>query len=147
MNPLLKEILECAYCKNDLPLAPKPILSFEPGAKILIAGQAPGRRAHDTGMPWNDASGDRLREWLGVDKPVFYDPKIFAIVPMGFCYPGTGKSGDLPPRPECSRLWSDKVNGALRKIELKIVIGAYAQKHYLPATADNLTATVKSWKK
>ncbi len=146
MNPLLQEIRACTHCAADLPLPPKPILDFAPSARILIAGQAPGRRAHDRGIPWDDASGDRLREWLGVDKAAFYDPTVFAIVPMGFCYPGTGRSGDLPPRPECAPLWAAKIARVLRRIEFKVIIGAYAQEHHLAAQGATLTDTVKAWR-
>ena len=126
-------------------MAPKPILSFSAAAKILIAGQAPGRRAHDSGVPWNDASGARLRQWLGVTDEEFYDASRFAIVPMGFCYPGTGKSGDMPPRPECAELWSETVDKHLKNIELKVVIGAYAHSHYLAGAHDSLTETIQHW--
>ncbi|MDX1269428.1 MAG: uracil-DNA glycosylase family protein, partial [Oceanisphaera sp.] len=95
-SALMQRILACQTCAKNLPLAPKPILQTDPRASILIAGQAPGRRAHDCGVPFDDASGDRLRSWLGVDRATFYDPARFAIVPMGFCYPGKGRGGDAP---------------------------------------------------
>ena len=145
-DALLKKIRGCTHCQAVLPLAPKPTLSFSIDSKILIAGQAPGRRAHNSGVPWSDASGARLRQWLGVTDEEFYDTSRFAIVPMGFCYPGTGNSGDLPPRPECAELWSEKVRKHLKNIELKVVIGTYAQAHYLANARESLTETIRSWK-
>ena len=112
----------------------------------MIIGQAPGIKAHESGKPWNDASGVRLREWLGVTDTQFYDESLFAIVPMGFCYPGKGKSGDLPPRPECSAKWMKPVLEYLEKIELKILIGAYSQTYFLKTKSGDLTETVRNWK-
>ena len=146
MNGLLKEIRACTLCKEDLPFPPRPILNFEASAKILIVGQAPGTKAHESGIPWNDASGERLREWLGVSKEQFYNPKLIAIVPMGFCYPGKGSSGDLPPRPECSEKWMAPVLKHLKKIELIISIGAYSQEYFLKSEG-NVTDTVKDWQR
>ena len=146
MDSLLLKIRACDLCKKNLPAKPKPILSFSKNSRIMIVGQAPGTRAHDSGKPWNDASGVRLREWLGVTDVQFYDDSLFAIVPMGFCYPGKGKSGDLPPRPECSATWMDAVLNHLKKIELKILIGAYSQSYFLQTKSGDLTETVKSWK-
>ncbi|WP_229815382.1 uracil-DNA glycosylase family protein [Bacterioplanes sanyensis] len=111
-------------------------------ARILIIGQAPGKKVHDTGIPWNDASGQRLRRWLNVDDRVFYNPEHFAIVPMGFCYPGKGKSGDLPPRPECAANWHAPILRQLPNIQLTLLIGQYAQRHYLASQPDTLTARV-----
>ena len=102
VTPLLTKVRACMLCVQHLPLGPRPIVQVHPSAHILIAGQAPGRKVHETGVPFNDASGDRLREWMGISRDVFYDAKQVAILPMGFCFPGTGKSGDLPPRPECA---------------------------------------------
>ncbi len=146
MNLLLTEIRGCTHCAGKLPFAPKPILNFESAARILIAGQAPGVKAHDSATPWNDASGERLRQWLGIERDRFYDPTLVAIVPMGFCYPGKGRAGDLPPREECAALWQEKIHAQLRKIRLRIVIGEYAQAHYLPERGANLTETVQSWR-
>lgn len=115
-------------------------------SKILLVGQAPGRRAHETKIPWNDPSGDRLREWLDVDRPTFYNPAHFAIVPMGFCYPGTGSSGDLPPRPECSATWMERILQQLKAIRLTIVIGAHAHGYFLK-TEDTVTQNVRNWKR
>lgn len=112
----------------------------------MIVGQAPGFKAHESGKPWNDASGERLRHWLGVTDEQFYDESLFAIVPMGFCYPGKGKSGDLPPRPECSAKWMAQVLRRLENIELKVLIGAYSQTYFLKTKSGDLTSTVKEWK-
>lgn len=131
MDTLLEKISACTICSDFLPYAPKPILSFSKQSKILIVGQAPGQKAHDSGIPWNDASGDELRRWLNVDKAQFYDTEIFGIVPMGFCFPGRGKSGDLPPRPECAPKWHAEIITALPDIRLILLIGAYAQQYYL----------------
>lgn len=144
MNPLLKKIRACTICKSHLPFPPKPILNFEPQAKILIVGQAPGAKAHESGTPWNDASGERLRNWLGVTKEQFYNPKIFAIVPMGFCYPGKGKSGDLPPRPECSEKWMKPVRESLKNIELTILIGQFAISHFLNKADEPFSDLIKN---
>lgn len=123
---LLEEIKSCQLCTDVLPLSPRPILQFSRHSKILIVGQAPGLKAHDSNIPWNDASGIRLREWLGISPEMFYDSKKVAIVPVGFCYPGRGKSGDLPPRPECRARWMDVIFDYLENVELKILIGTYA---------------------
>ena len=112
----------------------------------MIIGQAPGTKAHESGKPWNDASGERLRQWLGVTPEQFYDEALFAIVPMGFCYPGKGKSGDLPPRPECAAQWMKLVLRHLENIELTILIGAYSQSYFLKTKSGDLTQTVKNWK-
>jgi len=147
LKDLLKEINDCRLCEDHLPLGPRPVLQADSQAKILIAGQAPGRKVHETGIPFNDASGDRLRDWMGIDKSIFYDGSKIALVPMGFCYPGTGKSGDLPPRPECAEAWREQLLKTLPKIELILVIGQYAHKYHLGnKQKKNLTETVKSWR-
>jgi uracil-DNA glycosylase len=147
LKHLLKEISDCRLCEDHLPLGPRPVLQANSQAKILIAGQAPGRKVHETGIPFNDASGDRLRDWMGIDKSMFYDGSKIAILPMGFCYPGTGKSGDLPPRPECAEAWREQLLKTLPKIELILVIGQYAHKYHLGnKQKKNLTETVKSWR-
>ena len=144
---LRNDILDCKLCSLDLPVSPNPVIQINPNAKILIAGQAPGRKVHETGIPFNDASGERLREWMGVDKTIFYDPNIVAILPMGFCYPGTGKSGDLPPRKECAEKWRNKVLSQLPNIKLTLLIGQYAMKWHLgKGMQRNLTATVENWR-
>jgi uracil-DNA glycosylase len=126
-------------------LGARPVLQINPQAKILIAGQAPGRRVHESGIPFDDPSGVRLREWLGVSRETFYDPGKVAILPMGFCYPGTGKSGDLPPRPECAERWRQQLLDSLRHVELTLVIGQYAQRWHLARVHKNLTETVRAW--
>jgi len=143
---LLSEIHNCTICKDHLPLGPNPVLQFHPKARILIAGQAPGRRVHDSGLPFNDASGKRLREWLGVTKEVFYDAQQFAIVPMGFCFPGTGKSGDLPPRPECVIAWRKQLLDKLHHLEMTLVLGQYAQAYHFKKSSSTLTKLVMEWR-
>ena len=147
MKKLLKEIRGCTICKAHLPLRPRPIVSLHPTSKILIIGQAPGTKVHASGMPWDDASGKELRRWLGVEPETFYDEKIFALMPMGFCYPGKGTSGDMPPRPECAPQWHKKILNNLKQVELTILIGQYSQAHYLgDRQKNNLTETVRAYK-
>ncbi|MBC2732494.1 uracil-DNA glycosylase family protein [Thiobacillus sp.] len=146
-DKLRDRIAACQVCADKLPLAPRPILAVHPAARILIAGQAPGRRAHELGVAWQDASGDRLREWLGLDPAQFYDPRRVALVPMGFCYPGSTASGDRPPRPECSRTWHGTLLPMLKQIRLRVVIGQYAQAYHLgDACGASLTETVSRWR-
>jgi uracil-DNA glycosylase len=146
VQDLLSEIRACRHCEEHLPLGPRPILAAETGAKIMLIGQAPGTKVHASGIPWNDPSGVLLRKWMQVDEQQFYDPSSIAIVPMGFCYPGKGKTGDLPPRKECAELWHDKLNAQLQKVELKILIGQYAQSYYLgKGMKRNLTETVRNY--
>lgn len=143
---LLKEVRACRTCEGKIP-TPRPILNAHRDARVLIVGQAPGRKVHEAGIPWNDASGDRLRTWLGVDKGAFYDPRRFAIIPMGFGYPGKGASGNLPPRQECAELWLLRLLPALPYIELKILVGLYAQAYYLGQRRKQaLMATVRTWR-
>ena len=130
---LLTEIRACTHCAAHLPHGPRPIVQAAPSARILIIGQAPGTKVHASGVPWDDASGDRLREWAGLDKATFYDAETVALMPMGFCFPGTGESGDLPPRPECAPLWHDRLQAALPQIRLTLLVGQYAQGRYLPS--------------
>lgn len=137
----------CTLCAAHLPLGPRPILQLSASARILIAGQAPGRRTHDLGVPFEDASGDRLRDWLGMSREVFYSPEIVAILPMGFCFPGTGKQGDLPPRPECAPAWRVPLLATLSNLQLTLVIGQYAQAWHLPGSTGSVTAVVKDWRK
>lgn len=143
---LLTEIKACRLCKDHLHHEPRPVLQVHPDARLLIAGQAPGRKVHLSGVPFDDASGDRLRQWLGVSAEVFYNPKLVAILPMGFCFPGTGKSGDLPPRPECAPAWRKPLVDALSNIRLTLVIGQYAQAYYFPGPKMSLTQRVKAWR-
>lgn len=142
---LLAEIRSCTICADHLPEGPRPIVSASPQAPILLVGQAPGRRVHASGIPFDDPSGDRLRDWLGVDRKTFYDPARIAIVPMGFCYPGTGKTGDLPPRPECAPAWRERVLAPLTRVQLTVVMGAYALKYHLDPGRRSLTDVVKNW--
>jgi uracil-DNA glycosylase len=144
---LLKEVRACEICKASLPHGPRPVLQVSSRARVLIAGQAPGRRVHESGVPFDDPSGDRLRDWLGVDRETFYDPERIAILPMGFCYPGTGKSGDNPPRPECAPAWREALLGHLQGVELTVVLGKWAMNYHLDLGRQNLTDTVKDWKK
>lgn len=145
-NTLVKEVRACTICEKHLPLGPRPVFQLDPAAKILIVGQAPGTRVHETGITFNDPSGDRLREWLGVGRDEFYDPKKFAILPMGFCYPGTGKSGDLPPRPECAETWRAKLLECLPVLEFKFILGQYAIDYHLGKSKGTLTDKVKQWR-
>lgn len=146
LEKLLQEVRGCRACEAYLPLGPRPILQISGSARILIVGQAPGVAVHRTGIPWNDPSGKTLRAWMGVDDAVFYDARRIAIIPMGYCYPGRGKSGDLPPRRECAELWLDKLLEYLRDIELTLLIGQYAQRHFLASRRKaSLTETVRSW--
>ncbi|QXC31753.1 uracil-DNA glycosylase family protein [Aeromonas sp. FDAARGOS 1409] len=146
LDILFEQIRACRLCEAYLPLGPRPVIRGNERARLLIIGQAPGTRVHASGIPWDDPSGDRLRQWLGVDKSVFYDESRIAIMPMGLCYPGRGKSGDLPPRPECAPTWHDKVLMLLPNIELTLLIGQYAQAYYLREVAKgSLTETVRHW--
>ena len=146
MEDLLHNIRQCNICTKHLPLGPRPIVTAHPEAKIVIIGQAPGAKVHNSGIPWDDASGRQLRKWLYVSNDDFYDTKKFAIIPMGFCYPGKGKSGDLPPRPECAPQWHEEIMRKIPKIELIILIGMYAQKYYLKQNAKKtLTETVANF--
>ncbi len=146
MKALLQEISGCSICKAHLPLGPNPVVSGSLTAKIVIIGQAPGTKVHRSGIPWDDASGKQLRKWMNVSDEVFYDESKIAIMPMGFCYPGKGKSGDLPPRPECAPQWHDLLLQQMPELELFILIGQYAQAHYLgKQRKKNLTDTVKTY--
>jgi uracil-DNA glycosylase len=146
VTALLGEVRRCTICSEHLPLGPRPILQLHPHARILVAGQAPGRKVHESGAPFADASGDRLRDWLGLTREVFYDPQRVAILPMGFCFPGTSKGGDLPPRPECAPAWREKLLRHLKNVRLTLVIGQYAQAYHLPNAGASVTSTVQSWR-
>lgn len=146
LSNLLSEVRACRICEPHLPLGPRPVVQLDRQARILIVGQAPGRKVHDSGVPFDDASGNRLREWLGVTRDVFYDPKQFALVPMGFCFPGSGRSGDLPPRPECAPAWREQLLGHLARVELTLVLGQYAQAYHFGKGKQSLTELVKSWR-
>lgn len=145
LSSLLKEVRACTICAEKLPLGARPVLQMHSRAKILIAGQAPGKKVHDSGIPFDDASGKRLREWLGITKDEFYNPELVAILPMGFCFPGTGKSGDLPPRPECAPAWREQLLSHLNRLDMTIVLGGYAQQYYFNNTNLSVTELVKSW--
>jgi uracil-DNA glycosylase len=143
---LLREVRACDVCADHLPFPPKPILRAGVTAKILIVGQAPGRRVHETGIPWNDPSGDRLRDWMQVSRDTLYDETRIAIIPTGLCYPGTGKGGDLPPCAECAPLWHPRLRAALPDIKLTLLVGSYAQAYYLGDRAGKtLTETVRHY--
>ena len=147
LDALLGEIRACRLCEAHLPLGPRPVLRASATASLLVVGQAPGTLVHGSGVPWDDASGVRLRGWLGIDKAAFYDEATVAIVPMGFCYPGRGASGDLPPRPECRATWHPRLLPLLPKVELTLLIGQYAQAYFLGARRKgSLTATMRAWR-
>lgn len=147
LDGLLREIRACRICEAHLPLGPRPVLQAGSGARILIVSQAPGARVHETGIPWNDASGRRLRDWLRMDDAVFYDPRRVAIVPMGFCYPGKAGSGDAPPRPECRVTWHPRLLPLLPDIRLTLLVGQYAQAWFLgPRRKPSLTETMRAWR-
>lgn len=146
LNRLLDEIRHCKICEPELPFGARPVLQCAPDACILIAGQAPGSRVHASGIPFDDASGSRLRTWMGIDREVFYDPQHIAILPMAFCYPGSGSSGDLPPRPECAASWRRKLLRQLPRVELILVLGQYAQAWHFDGPAVSLTCRVSDWR-
>jgi uracil-DNA glycosylase len=146
LDSLLSEVRSCTLCAHELPFGPRPVIQVHSSARILIASQAPGRKVHETGIPFNDASGDRLRDWLGMSRETFYDEKKVAILPMGFCFPGTGKSGDLPPRPECAATWRKQLLARLPNLKLTLVIGQYAQAYHFPEENGSLTELVLKWR-
>ena len=147
LEALLAAVRECRACDADLPLGPRPVLCAGESARILIVGQAPGLRVHITGIPWDDPSGERLREWMGMDMGAFYDESRIAIIPMGYCYPGRGNGGDLAPRRECAALWLDHLLARLPRIELTLLIGQHAQRHFLGSRRKaSLAETVKAWR-
>lgn len=147
LETLLKAVRDCRACERHLPLGPRPVLRAAATARILIVGQAPGLRVHNTGIPWDDPSGERLRAWMGIDKEVFYDESRIAIIPMGYCYPGRGNGGDLPPRRECAQLWLDHLLAKLPLIELTLLIGQHAQLHFLGSRRkSSLAETINAWR-
>ncbi len=147
MDKLLDEIAGCQVCLEFLELGPRPVLQAHPDSKLVIIGQAPGLAVHQSGVPWQDKSGDTLRSWLNVDQETFYNPEQVALLPMGFCYPGKGKSGDLPPRKECAPLWHQTVLDRMREVRLTLLIGSYAQSYYLNEDAQRtLTDTVRNFR-
>ena len=144
---LLREIRACTLCEAHLPLGPRPVLRASATARLLIVGQAPGTKVHATGIPWNDASGKRLREWLGMTPEQFYDEAAIAIVPMGFCYPGKQGSGDAPPRPECRATWHPRLLPQLKGVRLTLLFGQYAHAYFLgDRRKATLTETVRAWR-
>lgn len=147
LDALLTEVRACRACEAHLPLGPRPILRMGSKSRILIIGQAPSASVHASGIPWDDASGNRLREWMGLDARSFHDESLVSIIPMGLCYPGRGTSGDNPPRRECAPLWQERLHKQLPDIRLTLLIGQYAQRHYLGKRAkSSLTETVKAWR-
>lgn len=146
MQNLLGEIRKCTVCSEHLPLGPRPIVAAHRDSRIAVVGQAPGTKVHETGVPWDDPSGKQLRKWLGVSDEQFYNDQLFALIPMGFCYPGKGRSGDLPPRKECAPLWHKRLFQSMPNLKLIVLIGQYAQFHFLGDTRrENLTETVKNY--
>lgn len=142
---LKQSISECNLCQAYLPFPPKPIFQFNAAAKLIVIGQAPGKQAHDTGKPWNDKSGERLRDWLGISNELFYNEKFIALVPMGFCYPGKGKSGDLPPRKECAPKWHAALFASFQNQCPRLLVGSYAQNYYLKDNR-SLTERCENWR-
>ncbi len=147
LTRLLAEIRGCTVCADQLPLGPRPVLAAGRGARLAVIGQAPGTRVHESGVAWDDPSGDHLREWLAMERETFYDPERVAIVPMGFCYPGRRKGGDAPPRPECAPLWHARLMELLPHLELTLLVGQYAQAHYLgKRRRKTMTETVRAFR-
>ncbi|RTZ14681.1 uracil-DNA glycosylase family protein [Vibrio aquaticus] len=147
LDDLLRQVRACRLCEENLPLGANPVIQASESAKLLVIGQAPGTRVHETSIPWNDPSGNRLREWLELDKETFYDPSQVAIMPMGLCYPGKGKNGDLPPRKECAPKWHQAVLDQLPNVGMTLLIGQYAQNYYLNDKPKTLTETVQQWQR
>ncbi len=147
LDRLLAEVRACRVCEHELPFGANPVLRAGHEARVLVVGQAPGIKVHKTGIPWNDASGKRLREWMDLDEGEFYDEQKIAIIPMGFCYPGKGPSGDQPPRKECAALWHQRLLNLLPELQLVLLVGHYAQKHYLENPGSTLAETVRQWEK
>jgi uracil-DNA glycosylase len=147
LDGVAAEARACRLCAPHLPLGPKPVFLAGAGAQLMIVGQAPGRRVHETGIPWNDPSGDQLRAWLRMDRARFYDTRHIAIIPTGLCYPGTGERGDLPPRPECAPLWHPRFRAALPQVRLTLLVGMHAQAYYLKGRRKKTMAeTVRAWR-
>ena len=147
LDALLDQVRGCRVCEAHLPLGPRPVLQAHPSARVLVVGQAPGRRVHETGIPWDDASGERLRAWMGVDARTFYDPAKVAIIPIGLCYPGRGDGGDRPPRRECATLWLAPLLAKLARVETTLLIGSHAQRHFLgPLRKSSLAETTRAWR-
>ena len=149
LSELINQVQHCKLCASDLPLGPRPIIQIHQNAQLLIIGQAPGLKVHESGVPWNDASGERLRNWMGIGEDLFYDAQQIAILPMGFCYPGRGKTGDRPPRKICAPQWHDALIHHLPQLKMTLLVGQYAQQYYLakavPPRPKTLTQTVRQW--
>ena len=147
LSALLTDISACRLCAVHLKDGPRPVMQASASSRLLIVSQAPGRKVHATGIPFNDVSGDRLRGWLGIDREKFYDAQRIAIVPMGFCFPGSGRNGDLPPRPECAPTWHPHLLPLLKHVQLTLAIGQYAQTGVLGAQCGpSLTDTMHAWR-
>ncbi len=147
LKRILCEVRACRICEAELPLGPRPVVQLSNTARLVIVGQAPGSKVHQSGIPWNDASGDRLRDWLDLDRSAFFDAARVAILPMGFCYPGVGENGgDNPPRPGCAPHWHERLLKHLPDLQLTLLVGQYAQRHYLGAARKaSMTETVKTF--
>lgn len=145
LAPLLTRIRACTLCAGHLPLGPRPVIRVDPRLRVLLTGQAPGTRVHASGLPWDDPSGVRLRQWMALDSAAFYDQRRYGVMAMGLCYPGKGKGGDLPPRPECAPLWHGQVRPLLPNLKLTLLIGRYAHLYYLDAKRETLEQTVRRW--
>ncbi|MEO1079218.1 MAG: uracil-DNA glycosylase family protein [Pseudomonadota bacterium] len=146
LSVLASDVRSCRLCEAELPLDPRPVIQVHEDSRVLIAGQAPGRRVHESGRPFNDPSGVRLRRWLGVDEKTFYDPSCFALLPMGFCFPGTSKGGDLPPRKECAEAWRQPLLNCLSSIRVTLLLGRYALAWHLPEAQGTLSEIVEAWR-
>ncbi|MFT7473920.1 MAG: uracil-DNA glycosylase [Verrucomicrobiales bacterium] len=147
LTHLLRDVRACTICEEFLVDGVRPVVQVGAKARVVIIGQAPGRKVHESGVPWDDPSGVRLREWLGLSNEQFYDPDVVALVPMGFCFPGSGKQGDLPPRPECAPAWHEEVLHHLPTDRLEVIIGRYAQDRYIDTDAKTVTEVVANWRK
>lgn len=145
LDALVEAARRCTLCAAELPLGPRPVLQLSACSRVLIVGQAPGTRVHETGIPWNDPSGDTLRSWLAVDREAFYDTGRFGILPTGLCYPGRGRSGDLPPQPACAPRWHPPLRAALPEVRLTLLVGAHAQAYYLGRDGRSLSDRVAAW--
>ncbi|MCT4582932.1 MAG: uracil-DNA glycosylase family protein [Flavobacteriales bacterium] len=147
MKALINRVKSCTECAKELAMGPNPVFTAHPDSRIVIIGQAPGLAVHNTNIPWNDKSGDNLRKWMGISVEQFYNTRQISIIPMGFCYPGKGKTGDLPPRKECAPLWHQLLFDQLQQVELVLLVGKYAQDYYLKdRKCKNLTQTVRNFK-
>jgi uracil-DNA glycosylase len=145
IKKILPEIRQCTACAKHLPHPPRPVVQIGAAARIIIIGQAPSSKVHESGVPWQDQSGERLREWTGLAEKTFYDPARVALMPMGFCYPGAGNGADLPPRPECAPLWHARLLPLLAKVRLTLLVGIHAQSYYLQVAKTTMTETVRSF--